>query len=166
VNRSKRSALRAENRDPTAAQTMLRIPPRDLHGVRRPVSLRGGFERLHLQGSKTPKGPPLASGLRRLLPGRAGARRACGCEAAGKRSGRTPAIRAAAALSPRLASAAACAAPSNPLLSESSFESSSLGAFEFGSLSSNHALSTSTSIDLDSRNCQTLRVPRPSRGFA
>ena len=32
----------------------------------------------------------------------------------------------------------------------------SLGALEFGSLSSNHALSTSTSGGLDSRNCQTL----------
>jgi len=52
VNRSKRSALRAESRDPIAARTMIPIPPRDLHGVRRLVSLRAGFERLHLQGTK------------------------------------------------------------------------------------------------------------------
>ena len=52
MNRSKRSARRAESRDPIAARTMIPIPPPDLHAVRRLVSLRAGFESLHLQGTK------------------------------------------------------------------------------------------------------------------
>ena len=62
----------------------------------------------------------------------------------------------------RLASAAASAAPSNPLLSESSFESSSLGAFEFESLSSNHAWAQP---DPEARTPGTVKL-RESRGRA
>ena len=162
MNRSKRSALRAESRDPIAARTMLPIPPRDLRWVRRLVSLRAGFERLHLQGSKArrlQRAFRLRPGCGACCPaepgpeGHADARRRCG-KTLRHNSRHTPSRRAFPQR--RLASAAASAAPSNPLLSESSFESSSLGAFQFGSLSSNHALSTSTSGDLDSRNCQTL----------
>jgi len=53
VNRSKRSALRAEIGDSNAAWTMLPIPPRDLPWLMLRVSLQAGFYGLHLEGSKT-----------------------------------------------------------------------------------------------------------------